>query len=201
MKQVIGAATSLEEALKWESVKADACVIQGLEAGGHRCNFIDLDNPGLPLFKLLSTVKTHSHIPLIAAGGITSGYDIQNALSNGADYTQIGTAFLTVYECSIPKAYHHALLNANGDDTVLTKAFSGRLARGVRNTLIEYGKDKYTPPYPVQNAYTQPLRKDASSKDRSDDLSLWSGQGVGKIRECNTVELIERLYNEYKEVS
>ncbi|TIC08711.1 reductase [Wallemia mellicola] len=195
---VVGAATSLEEALQWESVGADACVIQGIEAGGHRCSFINTDDPGQPLSELLESVKNHLNIPLIAAGGLMNGGDVQAVLSAGADYAQLGTVFLMTDESPIPQAYRDALYSSRGDDTTLTKGFSGRLARGIRNKFIEQSSHQYSYPYPVQNAFTQPLRKDAAQRNSSDGLSMWSGKGVEAVKDSSSIEsLVRRLEEEY----
>lgn len=197
--QVIGAATTPSEAEYWEGVGADAVVVQGIEAGGHRCSFLNTDNPGMMLNELLETVKGRVHIPLIAAGGIMTGEDVRAVLRQGADYAQLGTAFLTTKESPIPKPYRDSLLAAHNGDTTLTKAFSGRLARGVKNRFTELARDKYTAPYPVQNALTQPLRSDAAAHQRSDELSMWAGMGVGAVNESlGTSERVEKLQREYE---
>ncbi|TIA68498.1 hypothetical protein E3P91_04050 [Wallemia ichthyophaga] len=195
--RVIGAATTPTEAEYWQRVGADGIVLQGIEAGGHRCSFLDPENPGEPLSELLKASR-HLHTPLIAAGGIMNGRDVRVALRQGADCAQLGTAFLTTEESPVPASYRESLIAAHNDDTTLTKAFSGRWARGIRNRFTDMAGVQFTAPYPVQNALTQPLRSNAATHHRSDELSLWAGMGVGFVRDSpSTPHLIDKLQREY----
>ena len=126
------------------------------------------------------------------------GTGIAAALTLGAQAAQLGTAFLLCDEAGTSTAYRDALSQAQGTDTQLTRAFSGRWARGITNRFMaemaEY--DAMLLPFPVQNAFTRDIRKKAAELGKADFLSLWAGQGVGLIRKMKTQELIQTLYEE-----
>lgn len=193
---VIGTATTLKEAQMWEKVGADAICVQGYEAGGHRGSFLDPEYPGIGLFSLIPDVCKNCSIPVIASGGIMQGRDIIAARVLGASAVQMGTAFLGTPEALLPEAYANGIKNKDASETILTKAFSGRYARGVKNDFTEYGRGKTTMPYPVQNAFTQPLRKASSERKEPNNMSLWVGQSVLRIRRENILELCSRLREE-----
>jgi nitronate monooxygenase len=140
------------------------------------------------------------HLPVIASGGIMDGRGIAAALALGATAVQLGTAFLTCVESGIPNVYKEAILHARDDQTRLTRAFSGRPARGIVNrfmTEIESpGSAESILPFPLQNSLTRPLRSAAANQGRGEFLSLWAGQGVRLARRQSAVELIARLANE-----
>jgi nitronate monooxygenase len=129
------------------------------------------------------------------------GRDIARTFALGASAAQLGTAFLPCPESGTPEAYRRAILSARTDTTVITRAFSGRPARGLRNTFIEklQGKEDSILPYPLQNALTRPMRTAAAKTDDAGFLSLWAGQGVTRARMLPAAELIERLVAEMKE--
>lgn len=113
----------------------------------------------------------------------------------------MGTAFLTCAEAGVPEAYKQAILNAAEDDTRITRAFSGRAARGIANRFLhEYqdGEDRILP-FPMQNALTRPLRTEAARQGRSEYLSLWAGQGVRMARRLSAAELMACLKSEFAE--
>ena len=124
-------------------------------------------------------------IPVIASGGIMDGRGIAAALALGASAVQLGTAFLTCDEAGIPEAHKQAILTAGEHETRLTRAFSGRPARGIVNramTEIDNAGSEAILPFPLQNALTRPLRNAAAKQGRSEFLSLWAGQGVRLAR-------------------
>ena len=140
-------ATSLEEALAIESVHADFIVAQGIEAGGHRGQFdLQAKDEALSTLALTAQLAKHCHIPIVAAGGIMNGADIHAALTNGAQAAQMGTAFLCCDESGTPPSYRHYLLHKQDRPTTLTKAFSGRLARGLENTFTHTMQTQTTLP-------------------------------------------------------
>lgn len=128
------------------------------------------------------------------------GRGIVAALALGASAVQMGTAFLAAKEAGTSPAYREALLKAHEDQTIVTRAFSGRMARGIQNEFIttwnESGLTNLS--YPWQNAFTQQMRRAASAAKESGLLSLWAGQGVGLIREGSAADLMERWREEIK---
>ena len=202
---LIGTATTVEEAVQLETSGVDGIVTQGSEAGGHRGTFLgDFAQAMVGTISLVPQIVDAVRLPVIASGGIMDGRGIVAALALGAQAVQMGTAFLTCHEAGIPEAYKEAILNAHEDQTRLTRAFSGRPARGIVNrfmTEIEPDPTHETiPPFPLQNSLTRPLRTAAAKQGRSEFLSLWSGQGMRLAQRESAKELIERLTREMDEV-
>src|SRR5215831_1024097 len=134
---VIGTATTVEEAVLLETAGVDAIVTQGSEAGGHRSTFAGSFEAGMiGTMALVPQVVDAVKIPVIASGGIMDGRGIAAALALGAGAVQMGTAFLTCKEAGVPEAYKEAILNAREDQTRITRAFSGRPARGIVNRFM-----------------------------------------------------------------
>lgn len=201
---IMGTATTLHEALLWQMHGADFIVAQGIEAGGHRGTFAhELQDSLLGLMALLPQIIDKVTMPVIAAGGIMDARGIVAALALGASGVQMGTAFLTCYESGIPAAYKKILLHTNEDNTVLTRVFSGRYARGVRNRFIELMQEHQSDilDYPIQNAFTQPLRKAATKQDNADFLSLWAGQAAYLCKEMSAAELVVELDREVRRLA
>jgi nitronate monooxygenase len=137
---------------------------------------------------------------VIASGGIMDGRGIAAALALGARAVQLGTAFLTCGEAGIPEAYKQTILAAREDQTQITRAFSGRPARGIVNRFMkavepEDGSGSILP-FPLQNAVTRPLRTAAAKAGRAEFLSLWAGQGVRLARRESAADLVFRLVKE-----
>jgi nitronate monooxygenase len=195
---VVGTATHVEEAVAWEALGADAICVQGVEAGGHRGTFLSPSSSLLPgtasidsqlqaatgLFALLPLVVDSVKIPVIAAGGIMDGRGIAAALALGATAVQMGTAFLTTRQSAISTEWKQSLRTAKPSETCLTRAFSGRYARGLRNEFIAdfEANQSNLPAYPVQNALTAGLRKQAAVVGNPQLLSLWAGQAVSQLQ-------------------
>jgi nitronate monooxygenase len=202
---VIGTATTVEEAIALESAGVDAIVAQGSEAGGHRGTFSgDFAAGMVATMSLVPQVADAVRVPVIASGGIMDGRGIVAAVALGAAAVQMGTAFLTCDEAGIPEAYKQAILNAREDQTRITRAFSGRPARGIVNRFMAEiesndGADAILP-FPLQNALTRPLRTAAAKQGRAEFLSLWSGQGSRLARRQPASDLIARLGDEIDRV-
>jgi nitronate monooxygenase len=176
-------------------------VTQGSEAGGHRGTFAGDFGAGMVgTISLVPQVLDAVGVPVIASGGIMDGRGIAAALALGASAVQLGTAFLTCDESGVPDAYREAILHAHEDQTRITRAFSGRPARGIVNRfLAEFESDEAAEtilPFPLQNALTRPLRTAAAKQGRAEFLSLWAGQGVRMARRQSAAELIARLARE-----
>lgn len=193
---IMGTATHLAEALQLEQSGVDMIIAQGSEAGGHHGSFIDRpQNSLIGLFSLLPQLGASLKTPLIAAGGIMNKKTIMAAMSLGASAVQMGTVFLTCTESGIPSCYKEALLTTRQDNTVLTTAFSGRLARGIRNKFImrmENHRNEILP-YPVQNAMTRAMRNESAKQNCPDFLSMWAGQSACFCKELTVAELMAEL--------
>ena len=198
---LMGTATTVEEAIALEKSGVDAVVAQGSEAGGHRGTFSgDFASGMVGSIALVPQIVDAVRIPVIASGGIMDGRGIVAALALGALAVQMGSAFLTCHEAGISDAYKEAILRAHEDQTRITRAFSGRPARGIVNRFMtevesKVGEDAILP-FPVQNALTRPLRTAAAKQGRAEFLSLWSGQGVRLARRQSAADLVDRLAKE-----
>jgi nitronate monooxygenase len=178
---VVGTATTVAEARAWAELDADGICAQGSEAGGHRGHFLAETEASLVgTLALVPAVRQATDLPVIAAGGIMDGRGVAAALALGADAAQMGTAFLLSDQTGISAPWRRALETAGDDPTRLTRAFTGRHARGIENRFMREmrGVEGEVPAYPVQNRLTQPLRAAAAAKADPDMISLWAGQGV-----------------------
>jgi nitronate monooxygenase len=198
---VMGTATTVNEAIELEKAGVDAIVAQGSEAGGHRGTFRgDFSASMIGTISLVPQAVDAVRVPVIASGGIMDGRGIAAALALGASAVQLGTAFLTCKESGVPDAYQRAIFDALEDQTRITRAFSGRPARGIVNrfmTEVESGGGgEAILPFPLQNALTRPLRTAAAKNGRAEFLSLWAGQGVRMARRQSAGELVEKLVEE-----
>jgi nitronate monooxygenase len=198
---LMGTATTVEEAVALENAGVDAVVTQGSEAGGHRGTFGGDFNAGMiGTISLVPQIVDAVGVPVVASGGIMDGRGIAAALALGASAVQLGTAFLTCHESGAPDAYREAILRAHEDQTKITRAFSGRPARGIVNRMLtEFESDEAAGtilPFPLQNGLTRPLRAAAAKQGRAEFLSLWAGQGVRLARRQSAAELIARLARE-----
>jgi len=197
--KLIGTATSLAEAKCLDESGIDAIVAQGSEAGGHRGTFIgNAENALMNLSSLISALVNGVNIPIIAAGGIVDAKGIIGALTLGASAVQMGTAFLCCPESGIHPLYKKLLLSLSHDNTTLTRAFSGKLARGIKNkfiTRMESYKNNILD-YPIQNALTNTMRKEAIKQNNTDFMSMWAGQSAYLCKELFAEKLIEQLDND-----
>jgi nitronate monooxygenase len=195
---LIGTATTVEEAITLEQTGVDAIVTQGSEAGGHRATFAaDFDAGMIGTISLVPQVVDAVAVPVIASGGIMDGRGIAAALALGASAVQLGTAFLTTDEAGVPEVYKEAILKAREHETRVTRAFSGRPARGIVNRFMrEYDESNAAGailPFPLQNDLTRPLRVAAAKQGRPEFLSLWAGQGVRLAQRRTAAQMVECL--------
>jgi nitronate monooxygenase len=184
--------TSPEEAREAASAGADGLVVQGGEARGHRRSFED--RPDLPVFALLpllQLVRAAVDVPLVATGGIATGAAVAAALCAGASAAQVGTAFLRCPEAGTADVHRRAL--ASETPTALTRAFTGRLARGIRNRLMdEHGEDAPIA-YPELHHVTAPLRRAGRESADGDVVNLWAGEAHELAEERPAAEVVARL--------
>ena len=194
---VFGTATTAAEAAVLVELGVDAVVAQGSEAGGHRGSFAQpFEAAMIGTMALVPQVVDAVRVPVIASGGIMDGRGIAAALALGASAVQMGTAFLTCEEAGIPDAYKQAILATSAHETRITRAFSGRPARGIVNRVMTEIGDQDVPGFPLQNALTRPLRTEAGKRGRTEFLSLWAGQGLGLARRQSAAALMKRLVAE-----
>jgi len=192
-----GTATTVEEGKKLEAAGVESVVAQGEEAGAHRGSFLSsFEQSMVPMRELTRGLVKETSIPVIASGGIMDGREIAGVLSLGAVAAQLGTAFLLCPECGAPVPYKQALMAAQADATVITRVFSGRPARGLRNAFIEMAGDLPILPFRQQNDLTRPMRNEAGKQGVADYISLWAGRGVARARQMPAAKLVETLVAE-----
>jgi nitronate monooxygenase len=198
---VMGTATTVREAAMLEEAGVDAIIAQGSEAGAHRGSFAEpFEVSMVPTRELVQAIVQAIRLPVVASGGLMDGSDIGRMLAAGAAAVQLGTAFLPCPECGASIAYKRAILSAKKDTTEITRAFSGRPARGLRNRFMEMlsTRQDVILPYPIQNTLTRPMRTEAGKRGNAEYLSLWAGQGVARARQMPAGELMQRLVEEFE---
>jgi nitronate monooxygenase len=199
----IGTATTVREAVALEASGVDMVTAQGSEAGGHRGSFLP-DSPSnmIGTMALVPQIVDRVKIPVIAAGGIMDGRGIAASFALGAQAVQIGTAFLTCIESGAHPLHKRAIREASDEVSVITRAFSGKSARGIENEFMTMlaPHDHELPSYPVQNALTRDIRMAAAKEQRSEYLSMWAGQAAALSRESGAGELVRKLVEETEQV-
>lgn len=192
-----GTATTVEEGKKLAAAGVDSIVAQGEEAGAHRGNFLDtFEQSMVPMRELTRGLLRDVSIPVVASGGIMDGRDIAEMLDAGAVAAQLGTAFLVCDESGAPDAYKKALLAAKHDTTVITRVYSGRPARGLRNAFIDMADGVPILPFRQQNDLTRPMRNESGKQGKPDYISLWAGRNVARVRAMSAAKLMETLVAE-----
>jgi nitronate monooxygenase len=186
--------TSPEEAAHAAQSGADALILQGCEAGGHRASFTDgAEAPLYGLLALLELVGAQLELPLVASGGVASGRGLAAVLAAGARAAQIGTAFMLAEEAGTSEVHRQALRSAA--PTGLTRAFTGRLARGVQNRFMLEHADAPVA-YPEIHYVTAPLRKRGRERGDADIVNLWAGQTHKLARDLPAGEIVRQLARE-----
>jgi nitronate monooxygenase len=201
---VVGVANTAAEARAWAQAGADGVCAQGAEAGGHRGNFLRENEASLVgTMALVATVRQAVDLPVIAAGGIMDGRGVAAALALGASAAQMGSAFLRAEEAITSPLWRAAIADAPDDPTRLTRAFSGRYARGLENRFMREMRDVEddVPAYPVQNRLTQSLRAAAEKAGDSEMMSLWAGQAVTLAQPGNSGELVRQWWAQAQEAA
>ncbi|MEW6144253.1 MAG: nitronate monooxygenase [Thermodesulfobacteriota bacterium] len=199
---VIGTATCVEEGAMLEEAGCSAVVAQGSEAGAHRGTFAKTESlPMIGGISLVPQLADKVGIPVICSGGIMDGRGIAAALALGASAVQMGTAFLSCDEAAVPAPWLEALGNSLDSSTVVTRVYTGKYARGIRNRFYDEmsALEDKLPDYPIQNYLTRPIRSVSRSKGNPEYMSLWAGQGSPMSRRCPAGELVRMLVEEYKE--
>jgi nitronate monooxygenase len=192
---VVGTATTVAEARALEAGGVDAVVATGLEAGGHRVSFLRTAEESLVgTFALIPQVADEVDIPVIAAGAIADRRGVAGALALGASAVQVGTAFMATRQSATNDAHRQAIRAASADGTVLTRAMSGRLARGIPNRAIrEIESGGVIAPFPVQNWLTGRFRAEAVKQGQAELQSLWAGQAAALARHTEAADVFAEL--------
>ena len=194
--------TTPDEARHAVGAGCDVLVLQGIEAGGHRAAF--RDDPadvcdGLGLLSLLQLVRASVGVPLVAAGGIITGAGIAAVLAAGASAAQLGTAFMRTPEAGTADVDRKAL--ASDAPTAVTRAFTGRLARGIRNRFIDRHTAVAPSAYPEVHYLTAPVRRAARAAGDPDLVNLWAGQAHQLGRDIPAAQLVRDLAAEAQAAS
>jgi nitronate monooxygenase len=200
----IGTATTPNEAAALETAGVDAIVGSGFEAGGHRGSFLRAAEDSLTgTLSLVPQIVDTVDVPVIAAGGIADARGIVAALALGVEGVQIGTAFLACEESGASRLHRQALREKNAGRTALTKGFTGRLARGIHNHLLEELNRPGTEilPYPLQRGLVRNLSIAAEAAGRSDLLPLWAGQSANLSACTDTSAFLHSLVEEISEIA
>ncbi|HEX8121627.1 MAG TPA: nitronate monooxygenase [Solirubrobacteraceae bacterium] len=183
--------TRPSEARQAVAAGADALVVQGAEAGGHRGSFADDDDAPIGLLALLALVREAVDVPLVATGGIATRAAVDAVLALGAAVAQIGTAFLLCPEAGTSEVHRRAI--ASDAPTALTRAFTGRLARGIVNRFMEQHSAVAPSAYPEIHHATAPLRARGREHGDADVVNLWAGQAHALAREVPAAEVVRSL--------
>ena len=200
----IGAATTPDEAAALQEAGVDAIVASGFEAGGHRGSFLRSAEDSLTgTLSLVPQIVDIVDVPVIAAGGIGDARGVIAALALGAEAVQMGTAFLACEESGAGVLHREALRGRKAGHTALTKGFTGRLARGIHNRLIEELNKPGTEilPYPLQRGLVRSLSTAAEAAGRPDLLPLWAGQSASLSPGTDTSAFLRSLVEEVSQIA
>lgn len=191
----MGTATTVDEAIALDAAGVEVIVASGSEAGGHRVSFLRPAQESLiGTFALVPQVADAVAAPVIAAGGIVDGRGVAAAFALGAHGVQVGSAFLATRQSAAPRAHREALTGPAAGRTVLTRAMSGRLARGIPNRITaELGASGDIAPFPIQNWLTGQFRPTAGERGLPDFMSLWAGQASPLISHDDAEALLDTL--------
>ena len=202
--RVVGTAATVAEARAWAEAGADGVSAQGFEAGGHRGHFLaEVEGSLVGTLALVSAIRAAVDLPVLAAGGIMDGRGVAAVLALGAAAAQMGTAFLLADEATTSPAWRGAVTAAPDDPTRLTRAFTGRWARGIENRFMREMRavEREVPAYPVQNRLTQPLRAAAARAGEAEMISLWAGQGVRLAKPGPAAQLVRGWWAEARKAA
>jgi nitronate monooxygenase len=195
----IGAATTLDEAMVLESAGVDLIIASGFEAGGHRPSFLaPAESSTTGTFVLLQLIKEKIKTPVIAAGGIANGKGVAAALVLGADAAQIGTAFLATDESNATDMHRQMLFSDAAKYTTLSRAFTGRLGRGITSRIAAdlLHKENGFLPFPLQTQFMSHLRKAAIDQEKWDMILFWGGQIAPVLKHTKAAKLMGSIIEE-----
>lgn len=199
----VGAATTLDEAIFLENAGVDMIIASGFEAGGHRPSFLaDAESSLTGTFVLLQLIREKVKIPIIAAGGIATGKGIAAALTLGADAAQIGTAFLATNESNALPVHREMLFSDAAKYTTLSRAYTGRLGRGLTSRIAKdlIAKEADFLPFPLQTTFMSSLRKAALEQQKWDMILFWGGQIAPILKHTKAADLMQALIEETTDI-
>jgi nitronate monooxygenase len=200
----IGTATTPEEGVALQEAGVDVIVASGFEAGGHRGSFLRSAEDSLTgTLSLVPQITDKVKVPVIAAGGIADGRGVIAALALGAEGVQMGTVFLACEESGASLLHRQALRGKKAGHTALTKGFTGRLARGIHNRLLQELNQEGTAvlAYPLQRSLVRNLAIPAEAAGRSDLLPLWAGQSANLAACTDASSFLASLVEEISEIA
>jgi nitronate monooxygenase len=193
-------ATTVDEGRAAEAAGADAVIAQGMESGGHRGAFRpdEAESHMVGLVALVPQVADAVSIPVIASGGIADGRGVAAALTLGASAVMIGTGFLRANESNVHQSYADRLGVTEAHHTTITRAFTGRAGRGVRNAYVRASAEAGVPPapYPIQRGFTRAMREDAVRTGDPERMQMWSGQAARLAQAWPAGEIAQELWAE-----
>lgn len=192
---IFSSATTVEEGIWLQNNGADMVIAQGIEAGGHRAMFLTDDlSSQMTTNDLVSELRQHLTVPIIAAGGIGSSADVERLMTMGCCGVQIGTAFLLCDEAKTSQV-HRSAIQSGDSKTEVTNVFSGRPARGIINkVMLEQGFiSSNAPSFPYASIAMAPLRAKAESQENSDFSPLWAGMNTKGCRQSSAAHILQAL--------
>jgi len=195
----VGAATTLDEAVVLENAGVDLIIASGFEAGGHRPSFLaSAEASTIGTFVLLQLIKEKVKTPVIAAGGIANGKGVAAALALGAAAAQIGTAFLATDESNATAIHKQMLFSNAAKYTTLSRAFTGRLGRGITSRIAAdlTHKENSFLPFPLQTQFMSHLQKAAIEQEKWDMILFWGGQVAPILKYTKAAELMKSIIEE-----
>jgi len=204
--KIMNKVTTVDEAIQAEQRGCDVIVAQGSEAGGHRGTFDTSSRPSganIGTMTLVPQIVDHVKVPVLAAGGIMDGRGLVASLALGAQGVQMGTRFLTSAESGAHPVYKQALLESTEESTVITNAFSGRPARGIRNAFIQHWEtsDIKPLPFPTQNTLTREIRNASARQNNPEYMALWAGQGTRMLTADQTAgDIMNQIVEDAKKI-
>lgn len=191
--QVAVTVTTVSEVQIAAEAGADLIVVQGTEAGGHQGSFVDLAPNRNPLLSALAEIRETTSVPLIGTGGIMNGRDAAAAMRAGAVAVQVGTALLCTPEAGTSTTHRRALLDGLYPDTIVTRAYSGRFARGMANRFALEHDGQAPEAYPEVHHLTRPLRVAATQAGDSSVPNLWAGTGWRQVTAEPAGTIVRRM--------
>jgi nitronate monooxygenase len=197
--KTIGTATTVDEALALEAAGVDLVIASGFEAGGHRPSFLaPAEQSTIGTFVLLQLIREKVKTPVIAAGGIADGKGVAAALALGADGAQIGTAFLATDESNATALHKQMLFSDAARYTTLSRAFTGRMGRGITSRIAKdlVSKEKEFLPFPLQKQFLSDLTKAATEQEKWDMILFWGGQIAPVLKHRKAGELMKSILEE-----
>jgi nitronate monooxygenase len=186
--------TSVYEAGIAVAAGADSLVVQGPEAGGHRGTFAPDMEPGTEsLHELINRIRKAHDVPIVAAGGLGTAEDVAGVLNRGAVAAQVGTALLLCDEAGTHRAHRTAMKNQLFAKTIVSRAFSGRYARGLENQFIRMLDNVAPLGYPEVHQMTLPIREAAADWEDPNGMTLWAGTSFHEARPGPVADIVAGL--------